>query len=257
MIILILAGVMGFGAFVLLTRMLWAKARPKKLNSGVALAAVVLVGALLLLTATGRFHWIAAVVTGIFPFLKLIGRFVLGQLGGMAFQRWMSGQGARMMGAAGVGGAQGAKPDASSAKTADLEMTLDHATGVMDGTVLHGAFANRRLSTMTVAEVRSLFATLRDGESHQLLTAYLDRREPGWAQGEAGGDSGGAGSGAGAGGMTAAQALEVLGLAEGASEEEIVEAHRRLIHKLHPDRGGSDYLAATLNEAKKVLLGRV
>jgi DnaJ homolog subfamily C member 19 len=57
------------------------------------------------------------------------------------------------------------------------------------------------------------------------------------------------------GGMDRAQALAVLGLAEDASETEIVAAHRRLITGLHPDQGGSDYLASQINEARDVLLG--
>ena len=56
--------------------------------------------------------------------------------------------------------------------------------------------------------------------------------------------------------MTVEQALQVLGLKSDASRDEIVEAHRKLIAKLHPDKGGSDYLAAQINLAKKVLLSR-
>jgi DnaJ-domain-containing protein 1 len=55
--------------------------------------------------------------------------------------------------------------------------------------------------------------------------------------------------------MTRAEALAVLGLAEGASEEEIKAAHRRLIRRTHPDAGGTADLAARINRAKDVLVG--
>ncbi len=56
--------------------------------------------------------------------------------------------------------------------------------------------------------------------------------------------------------MSRAEALKVLGLHEGASEEEIRAAHRRLIVQNHPDKGGTSYLASKINEAKDVLLRR-
>lgn len=58
------------------------------------------------------------------------------------------------------------------------------------------------------------------------------------------------------GAMSQEQAYDVLGLPLGASDKEIIDAHRRLMQKIHPDRGGSDYLAAQINLAKKTLLGR-
>ena len=89
-----------------------------------------------------------------------------------------------------------------------------------------------------------------------LLQAYLDRvHGDDWRQRANGGreqprDPGHAGE------MSREEALQILGLGADAGEAEIVEAHRRLMQKLHPDRGGSAYLAARINLAKDILLGK-
>ena len=54
--------------------------------------------------------------------------------------------------------------------------------------------------------------------------------------------------------MSEVQAREILGLGPDPSRDEIIQAHRRLMQKIHPDRGGSTYLAQQLNEAKRILL---
>ena len=74
--------------------------------------------------------------------------------------------------------------------------------------------------------------------------------EDGWQQDEAGNTSQHASSGS----MTRSEALAVLGLGEDATRDDIVSSHRSLIQKIHPDRGGNDYLAAKINEAKDFLI---
>jgi hypothetical protein len=164
-------------------------------------------------------------------------------------------------------------------------MTLDHDSGDMDGEAIAGAWAGRRLSQMSPPDLIGLLLALgmEDPPSARLLEAYLDRMREGWrddAKGHAGAEAprdaggfapGGAGrqnekpganraagsfdSGAFASGaMSRDEALRILGLAEGADEAAIKAAHRRLMTLLHPDRGGSSYLAAKINQARDALL---
>ncbi|PLX60876.1 MAG: molecular chaperone DnaJ [Sedimenticola selenatireducens] len=142
----------------------------------------------------------------------------------------------------------------SIVETRFLRMTLDHDTGEMNGNVLEGAFAGRSLNQLTLDQLLELLTecTREDEESAQLLRAYLGRvHGDEWQQSQA--DSQAAEV---SGGMTHREAYEILGLEEGADEEEIRAAHRSLMQKLHPDRGGSTYLASKINRAKEVLLGK-
>ena len=95
-----------------------------------------------------------------------------------------------------------------------------------------------------------------DPQSVQLLEAYLDRTHGDSWRGpdESGGGTGGTERATG-GKMTVAEAREILGVDESASRDEIIDAHRRLMQKMHPDRGGSTYLASKINQAKDVLIG--
>jgi DnaJ-domain-containing protein 1 len=133
-------------------------------------------------------------------------------------------------------------------------MQLDHDTGRMYGHVLAGSYQGASLDGLDQTALMKLLGEV-DDDSRDLLAAYLDRRDPGWrehAQHHAG-----SGTQPPSGGkMTEEEAYQILGLQRGASTEEISRAHRSLIKKLHPDQGGTTYLAARINEAKDVLLRR-
>jgi hypothetical protein len=136
-----------------------------------------------------------------------------------------------------------------------IEMELDHDTGTMRGTILAGRHAGASLEALDVPTLLTLMAEF-DDDSRALLAAYLDRREPGWRDNAHEGRSAGQGAATRSGAMTVEEAYQILGLAAGASVDDIGRAHRALMKKLHPDQGGSTYLAAKINEAKEVLTRR-
>ena len=140
----------------------------------------------------------------------------------------------------------------SRVRSAFLEMELDHDTGAMRGVFLAGPRQGTRLDALDVDTLIGLFGEI-DEESRALLAAYLDRRDAGWRE-HAQADAAAGRSGAPRGPMTHEEAYQILGLERGASTEDIVGAHRTLMKKLHPDLGGTNYLAARVNEAKDTLL---
>lgn len=144
----------------------------------------------------------------------------------------------------------------SEVTTRFLRMVLDHDSGEMSGEILEGAFAGRRLGDLDKAELIALWRECRaaDAQSAAVLDAYLDRTlGEAWRE-AAGAEPGGEGPG-GRDGMSRSDAYEILGLEPGASDSDIRDAHRRLMQKVHPDHGGSNYLAAKINRAKELLLG--
>ena len=154
-----------------------------------------------------------------------------------------------------------AEPGNQSHVSSDiLEMSLDHDSGTMNGKILKGPMAGRALADLGESEFIELLRYCRehDEDSARLLESYLDRRfGDSWrADDEARDDSGAPGDRTNSDGpLTESEALDILGLEPGASREEIIQAHRRMMQKLHPDHGGSNYLAARINEAKERLLG--
>jgi hypothetical protein len=197
------------------------------------------IAVVVLATVTGRMHWLGAAITAL-----VVGasRLLPTLIKLFPVLQWIRGQ----QRPAGPSSGQQSKVETSL-----LRMTLDHATGELRGEVLAGEYQGQQLDELERAQCEDLLAWCRerDADSARLLESYLqkrfgdgfsDSRTPPPAQ---------------SANMGRAEALAVLGLEEGAEDEAIVSAHRRLMQKLHPDRGGNDYLAAKLNQARDVLLG--
>ena len=145
----------------------------------------------------------------------------------------------------------------SDVETPFIRMSLDHDTGAMRGTVLQGHFAGMRLDELGRAELLALLRECRtaDEEGARLVEAYLDRTDPEWRD-DLHRDEGGAPPRGGTADITVEEAYAILGIAPGADAEAIKAAHHRLMKQLHPDHGGTDYLAAKINRARDVLLNR-
>jgi len=198
--------------------------------------------ALLLLAATGRLHWLfahaGALLAASIRLLPLL------RYAPLLHQLWR-----RMRSAAPFSPAA----DQATVQTRFLRVSLDHASGQMYGEILEGVFTGKGLHQLSRAQLIDLFKEyhLADRDSANLLAAYLDRAYgPDWRNGENARSKGWSDPGR----MSREEAYRVLGLQSGASDSEISTAHRRLMQKIHPDRGGSDYLAAKLNQAKDILL---
>ncbi len=141
----------------------------------------------------------------------------------------------------------------SRVATAILAMELDHDSGKMTGQVLSGPFKGARLEEMDPNDLQSLYnyCARASDQSVSLLEAWLDRNNPAWRDTWKGTDKARQSN---SGIMSHDEALAILGLKAGATNDDIKNAHRRLMKDFHPDRGGSDYLAAKINQAKDILL---
>ncbi len=210
-----------------------SKANPR--NVAIALKASGGIGALV----------VAAIlaVRGRIDLAIMLGAFGLSLLGWLPWS--VAGFGARTQKSTG---------QVSKVRSAFIEMELEHDTGAMRGTILVGPHVGQNLDALDMPTLTGFLPEI-DEESRALLMAYLDRREPAWRDNVQGGAAAGPGSWS-SGKMTEQEAYQILGLEPGASVDDVSRAHRSLMKKLHPDQGGSTYLATRVNEAKDILTRR-
>jgi len=207
----------------------------KRKKIGIKLALYLAAGIVLLLIATGRVHWITAIFAGLVPFLS---RVIPLAIRLMPFLSQLQKQ--RMAGRMSWG-------DMSTLRSRFLTLQLELSSGRAVGEVVDGPFAGRTLSELSPAQIQELedFYRREDAESLRLLQAFLQHTRGG-AQESAGQ--------APNGDMSRSEALAILGLEGEPSAAEVVAAHKKLMQRLHPDRGGSNYLAAKVNQAKDRLV---
>ena len=197
-------------------------------------------GVLLALILTGRLPAVFAILAAAIPWIQ---RVIMVRSAYNMFKTWK-------------GPVRGSRPgQTSDVRTKFLQMALDHDTGNIAGTVISGQYEGRALDDMAIGELADLLATCRkkDRQSASVLETYLDRMRPDeW--GEYADEHEESRTSGSRDEMTREEALQVLGLREGATREEIIDAHRVLMQRNHPDRGGSTFLAAQINRAKDLLL---
>jgi DnaJ-like protein len=157
-----------------------------------------------------------------------------------------------------IGGLFGSRTKRSPRQTSEvrshfLDMTLDHDSGELTGRIVAGPYAGHSLDEYDLSQLAEMMTGF-DAESVALLESYLDRRFPAWRQDAQADATRGQSRAAASGKMTNEEAYQILGLQPGAGSDEIRRAHRALMKKLHPDQGGSTYLATRVNEAKDTLL---
>ncbi len=213
--------------------------------------ALILLGLIFLLMAvTGRapalFALIGAAMTQLFRVAPLLIRFApaLRNLWGTS--------------SAGANG-RNANAGVSRVATATIDMTLDHGSGTMDGLVKCGPCTGRHLSQLSINELRSVYAHCQqhDIDALRLVQTYVSRTHAEEWQDEDAQQNGNESPRGSTAAMSVDEARQILGVSASAGKQDIVQAHRSLMSRLHPDKGGSTYLAAKVNTAKKLLLDKL
>lgn len=235
---LILFGIIAAGGW------LWLKRQPPQQRNRAALklAMLLILLGLLFLAITGRLHWLGALVALLLPLAQRLLTLAIRLLPWLG-RNWQTPK-----------RGQYRRGNTSQVQSRMIQMTLDHDSGELSGQVLAGSFTGRPLESLNRTELMRLLQECHDSDadSTRLMETYLEKRfGPGWQEP---GDTDSENRGRAGETMSREEAYDILGLSPGADRQAIIDAHRRLMQRNHPDRGGSTWLAARINEAKSLLL---
>ena len=242
------------GILALIWLLHWLSSIPPQQRSARLRQAILWVIAvvLIVLALTGRLHWILALLAPLLPLARRL--LPLVRYVPLLNHLFKQHKASRRAGSHQAG--SGASGQVSHVETRFVRMTLDHDSGEIHGVILDGQYRGQSLASLSESQLTDLYQLYiqQDPESSRLLMAYLDQRfGPGWQEAEQAYQHS---TDERPAAMERREALAILGLDDTATKQDIIDAHRRLMQKLHPDRGGSDYLAAKINQAKDMLLGQ-
>jgi len=242
LIFIIALGVAGYLLYKLYFKQMLAQGKAGKIK-----IALIALGLLFLLAAlTGRapalFAILGAALTQVMRLAPLLIRFAPN------LAKYLGGS----MAASGHAG-----QSQSRVRTKSLVMTLDHASGKMDGEIVTGELSGKHLSELSADELKRFYndCITADPEAIRVLQAYIARERTDWE--DAPSDQTSSEQAKLGDAITVREAYDILGLEPGANVEQVTHAHRSLMMQFHPDKGGSNYLASKVNEAKKILLAHL
>ncbi len=198
------------------------------------------------LALTGRLHWLVALFSSLLPFARRLIPLLFPLL------RWLP----KLLRQRNSRRSQTKTGQQSHIQTAWLSMTLDHDSGDISGSISGGPFAGSTLQQLSDEQLIELYQLClsKDPQALKLLDSYIARHRAGVEANSNEDQQADQQTGSESDNLSAKEAYQVLGLEPGASREQIIQAHKRMMQKVHPDRGGSNYLAAKINQAKQRLL---
>jgi hypothetical protein len=213
---------------------------------------VIISAALIFLGLTGRLNALFAFLGATLPFIGRWLPWIARSVGLIGLAKRLRG----ILGASAWQPSASAPPTGgrqSTVETPLLHMVLDHDSGEMTGDVVAGQFKGQSVLELNLTQLKMLFDECSgDRDSLNVLTSFLDRQHPDWQT-----TFGGGATSAGDTDLDEDKACKILGLPKGAHRDQIIDAHRKLMQKFHPDRGGPTFLATQINLAKDYLLERL